>query len=281
LNIKIYKLNKVLFMRIIKQYIVPLILMSVLFIQCSTVPITGRKQLNLIPASQMQALSYQQYGDFLKSNKLSTNQGATLLVRTVGVKIQHAVEQYMAQNNMSSSLAGYNWEFNLVEDPQVNAWCMPGGKVVVYTGILPITQDESGLAVVLGHEIAHAIAQHGDERMSQGLITQLGGMALEKAIETKPAVTKQIYMTAFGLGAQVGVLLPYSRLQESEADRLGLIFMAMAGYNPNLAVTFWQRMSSMNTGQKPPEFLSDHPADATRIADIQKELPEALKYYKK
>jgi predicted Zn-dependent protease len=281
LNIKIYKLNEVLFMKIIKLYVVPLILLSVLFIQCSTVPITGRKQLNLIPASQMQSLSYQQYGDFLKSNKISTNQSATLLVRTVGVKIQHAVEQYMAQNNMSSSLAGYNWEFNLVEDPQVNAWCMPGGKVVVYTGILPITQDETGLAVVLGHEIAHAIAQHGDERMSQGLITQLGGMALQEAISTKPAVTQQIFMTAFGLGTQVGVLLPFSRLQESEADHLGLIFMAMAGYNPNLAVTFWQRMSSMNTGQKPPEFLSDHPADATRVAAIQKELPEALKYYKK
>jgi predicted Zn-dependent protease len=279
-NFYILANKKGMIMKIFKLYIIPLLLMSILFVQCSTVPITGRKQLNLIPASQMQSLSYQQYGDFLKTNKLSTNQSATLMVRSVGVRIQKAVEQYMAQNNMSSSLAGYNWEFNLVEDPQVNAWCMPGGKVVVYTGILPITKDENGLAVVLGHEIAHAIAQHGDERMSQGLITQLGGMALQKAIETKPAVTQQIFMTAFGLGTQVGVMLPYSRLQESEADHLGLIFMAMAGYDPNLAVPFWQRMSSMNTGQKPPEFLSDHPADATRIQDIQKELPEANKYYK-
>ena len=268
-------------MKIIKLYVLPVILMSILFIQCSTVPITGRKQLNLIPASEMQSLSYQQYGDFLKTNKLSKDPNATNLVRNVGTRIQKAVEQYMAQNNMSSSLAGYKWEYNLVEDPQVNAWCMPGGKVVVYTGILPITQNETGLAVVLGHEIAHAIAQHGDERMSQGLITQLGGMALQKAIETKPAVTQQIFMTAFGLGAQVGVLLPYSRLQESEADHLGLIFMAMAGYDPNLAIPFWQRMSSMNTGQKPPEFLSDNPADATRIQALQKEIPEALKYYKK
>ena len=267
-------------MKTITHYIAILILMSVLFIQCSTVPITGRKQLNLIPASQMQSLSYQQYGDFIKTNKLSKDQNGIALVHNVGVKIQKAVEQYMAQNNMSSSLDGYNWEFNLVEDPQVNAWCMPGGKVVVYTGILPITKDETGLAVVLGHEIAHAIAQHGDERMSQGLITQLGGMALQKAIDTKPAVTQQLFSTAFGLGTQVGVLLPFSRLQESEADHLGLIFMAMAGYDPNLAVPFWQRMSSMNTGQKPPEFLSDHPADATRIQDIQKELPEANKYYK-
>lgn len=266
---KIFKLNAVL----------P-ILLSFILVQCSTVPITGRKQLNLIPASQMQSLSYQQYGDFIKSNKISKDQNATAMVKRVGVRIQKAVEQYMAQNNMSSSLDGYNWEFNLVDDPQVNAWCMPGGKVVVYTGILPITKDETGLAVVLGHEIAHAVAQHGDERMSQGLITQMGGMALQKAIETKPAETQQIFMTAFGLGTQVGFLLPYSRLQESEADHLGLIFMAMAGYDPNLAIPFWQRMSSMNTGQKPPEFLSDHPADATRIQDIEKELPEAIKYYK-
>jgi predicted Zn-dependent protease len=273
--------NEVIFMKIINHYIFPLILMSLLSIQCSTVPITGRKQLNIIPASQMQSLSYQQYGDFIKSNKLSMDQNGIALVKRVGVKIQKAVEQYMAQNNLSSSLNGYNWEFNLVEDPQVNAWCMPGGKVVVYTGILPITKDEAGLAVVLGHEIAHAIAQHGDERMSQGLITQLGGVALQKAIETKPAVTQQIFMSAFGIGTQVGVLLPYSRLQESEADHLGLIFMAMAGYDPHLAVPFWQRMSSMNTGQKPPELLSDHPADATRIQDIQKEIPEASKYYKK
>lgn len=268
-------------MKIVKQYILPLILMSILFIQCSTVPITGRKQLSLIPASEMQSLSYQQYGDFLKSNKLSTDQNSIAMVKRVGVRIQHAVEQYMAQNNLSSSLNGYNWEFNLVQDPQVNAWCMPGGKVVVYTGILPITQDENGLAVVLGHEIAHAIAQHGDERMSQGLVAQLGGMALQEAIKSKPAVTQQIFMTAFGVGTQVGVLLPYSRLQESEADHLGLIFMAMAGYDPRLAVPFWQRMSSMNTGAKPPEFLSDHPADATRIQAIKNELPEAMKYYKK
>ena len=157
---------------------------------------------------------------------------------------------------------------------------MPGGKVVVYTGILPITKDETGLAIVLGHEIAHAIAQHGSERMSQQLLTQYGGMALQEAIKTKPAATQQIFMSAFGIGTQVGVLLPFSRTQESEADHLGLIFMSMAGYNPNMAVPFWQRMSSMG-GQKPPAFLSDHPADATRIADIQKEMPEALKYYKK
>lgn len=268
-------------MKTVRVYIIPFILLSFFFIQCSTVPITGRKQLSLIPASEMQTLSYQQYSEFIKSNKISTDQQNTALVKRVGTKIQHAVEQYMAQNNLSSSLKGYNWEFNLVEDPQVNAWCMPGGKVVVYTGILPITKDENGLAVVLGHEIAHAIAQHGDERMSQGLVAQLGGMALQEAIKTKPAMTQQLFMTAFGLGAQVGVLLPYSRTQESEADRLGLVFMAMAGYDPNIAVPFWERMASMNTGSKPPVFLSDHPSDAKRIQDIKNEIPEAMKYYKK
>lgn len=268
-------------MKHIKRYILPFFLLSFLFIQCSTVPITGRKQLDLIPAAEMQSLSYQQYSDFIKSNKISTDHSGTAMVKNVGGRIQRAVEQYMAQKNLSGSLKGYNWEFNLIEDKQINAWCMPGGKVVVYTGILPVTKDETGLAVVLGHEIAHAIAQHGDERMSQGLVAQLGGMALQEAIKSKPAMTQQLFMTAFGVGAQVGVLLPYSRLQESEADHLGLIFMAMAGYDPNQAIPFWQRMSSMNTGQKPPVFLSDHPADAKRIQDIQKELPEALRYYKK
>ncbi|MCX6150877.1 MAG: M48 family metallopeptidase [Ignavibacteriales bacterium] len=267
-------------MKILKGLFV-LLIVALLSIQCSTVPITGRQQLDLIPSSQMQSMSYQQYGDFLKTAKLSNDQNGIALVRRVGTKVQAAVEQYFAQNKMSKELNGYSWEFNLVEDPQVNAWCMPGGKVVVYTGILPITKDEAGLATVMGHEIAHAIAKHGDERMSQGLLTQLGGMALEKAIETKPAATQQLFMTAFGLGAQLGVLLPYSRLHESEADHLGLIFMAMAGYDPNQAVPFWQRMAQLGKGQKPPEFLSTHPSDETRISDIQKALPEAMKYYKK
>jgi len=261
--------------------IIALFVLSMLFYQCSTVPLTGRKQLSLIPSSQIQSMSYSEYSTFLKSNKLSTDQGNTQLVKNVGQNIQYAVERYFSQNKLSSELEGYKWEFNLIESPDVNAWCMPGGKVVVYTGILPITQDEIGLAVVMGHEIAHAIAKHGDERMSQGLVTQLGGLALEKALDSKPAATRSIYMTAFGLGAQIGVLLPFSRLHESEADKLGLIFMAMAGYDPNYAVPFWQRMAKLSTGAKPPEFLSTHPSDDTRISDIQKSLPEALKYYKK
>jgi len=225
-------------------------------------------------------MSFQQYDEFMKSNKLSNNRQQTEMVKSVGQKIQYAVERYMADNKMSHRLDGYNWEFNLVESPEVNAWCMPGGKVVVYTGILPITQNEGGLAVVMGHEIAHAIAKHGDERMSQGLLTELGGTALTVALEKKPEETRQLWMAAFGVGAQVGVLLPYSRLHESEADHLGLIFMAMAGYDPHISANFWERMAKQS-GAKPPEFLSTHPSDETRINKINTEIPEAMKYYKK
>jgi len=254
--------------------------LSFFVISCSTVPITGRKQLSLIPHSQMLAMSFQQYGEFLDSNKVSKDAKQTQMVRTVGSRIQKSVETYFAQKGLSDALAGYKWEFNLIQSDDVNAWCMPGGKVVVYTGILPVTRNETGLAVVMGHEIAHAVAEHGGERMSQELITQLGGMALEVALDSKPAETKNLWMTAFGLGSQLGVLLPFSRTHESEADHLGLVFMAMAGYDPNEAVSFWTRMSQSSGGQAPPEFLSTHPSDATRIADIKANLPEAMKYYK-
>jgi predicted Zn-dependent protease len=267
-------------MRKLKGYVVVFVVLSLLLLACSTVAVTGRKQLNLIPRSTMLSMSSQQYGEFLKTNKLSTNQEQTQMVKRVGSKIQKAVEQYFAERDLSHKLKNYDWEFNLVESEEVNAWCMPGGKVVIYTGILPITKDESGLAVVTGHEIAHAIAQHGNERMSQGLITQLGGLALSKALEEKPEQTQQLWMAAFGIGAQVGVLLPYSRLHESEADHLGLIFMAMAGYDPNAAVAFWQRMAKMKGGQAPPEFLSTHPSDETRINKIKALIPEAMQYYK-
>lgn len=256
-------------------------LLALLFYYCSTVPITGRSQLSLIPASEMNAMSFQQYDQFLQENKLSSSKSDIDMVKRVGVNIQSAVETYFKQNNLSKELAGYQWEFNLVESNEINAWCMPGGKVVVYTGILPLTKDETGLAVVMGHEIAHAIAQHGAERMSQGLLQQLGGVALTVALKDKPQETQNLFMTAYGVGTTVGVMLPFSRTQESEADRLGLIFMAMAGYNPNYAVDFWTRMAAQSKDQKPPEWLSTHPSDETRIADIKKHLPEALQYYKK
>ncbi len=247
---------------------------------CSTVAVTGRRQLDLIPASTILSMSNQQYGEFLDNNKLSTNRTQTALVNKVGRRIQGAVESYFRSQNISNQLQGYSWQFNLIDNKEANAWCMPGGRVVVYTGILPITQTEAGLAVVLGHEIAHAVAEHGNERMSQELLAQFGGMALSEAIASKPQQTQQIYMTAFGLGAEYGALLPFSRLQENEADHLGLIFMAMAGYDPHESLSLWQRMSQSNSGQAPPEFMSTHPSNATRMANIEQEMPEAMQYYR-
>ncbi|MBN1407249.1 MAG: M48 family metallopeptidase [Calditrichaceae bacterium] len=258
-----------------------ILLIVVLFaiISCTTVAITGRQQFTIIPESEMNAMSFAQYNQFLDSSEVVNGTKEANMVKTVGVKIQKAVEEYFAAQGMSSALNGYQWEFNLVNDETINAWCMPGGKVVFYTGIMPLCRDEAGVAVVMGHEVAHAIAKHGNERMSQQMVVQLGGMALSKALEEKSETTRQIYMTAFGLGSQVGVMLPFSRLHESEADEMGLIFMAMAGYDPNTAVTFWQRMADLG-GQKPPEFLSTHPSDETRIKDLKKLLPKALQYYK-
>jgi predicted Zn-dependent protease len=256
------------------------IIVVILFIfSCSTVPLTGRKQLSLIPDTEMYSMSYQQYDQFIKENKLSQDAQKTKLVKDVGKHIQGAVEQFMNQNDLGSRLLDYRWEFNLVESEEVNAWCMPGGKVVVYTGILAITQNEAGLAVVMGHEIAHAIAEHGNERMSQGLLAQMGAVALSAALDEKPEQTKALWMAAYGVGAQFGALLPFSRQQESEADHLGLIFMAMAGYDPNEAVNFWQRMSAGKGGQAPPEFMSTHPSDQTRINNLKKLIPDAMTYY--
>lgn len=265
-------------MKLLKIF-APIILLALTVYYCSTVPITGRSQLSLVSASEMNAMSFQQYNEFLKQSKLSSNKAEVDMVKRIGVRIQNAVETYFAEKNMSDQLNGYQWEFNLVESEEVNAWCMPGGKVVVYTGILPITKDETGLAVVMGHEIAHAIAQHGAERMSQGLLQQLGGVALSVALADQPETTQNLFLTAYGVGTTLGVILPYSRTHESEADRLGLIFMSMAGYDPSAAVDFWTRMAAQKGGAAPPEFLSTHPSDETRIADIKKHLPEALQYY--
>lgn len=259
------------------RFLLAIVVLAVMAVTCATVPITGRRTLNLIPGSQINSMSFSQYDEFLKSNKLSDNAEQTAMVKDVGSKIQKAVERYFESEGMASYLESYAWEFNLVEDSLVNAWCMPGGKVVVYTGLLPVAEDEAGLAVVMGHEIAHAIANHGNERMSQGLLLQMGGVALSQAIKNKPAETQNLFMTAFGAGATIGAMLPFSRLHESEADRLGLIFMTMAGYDPNQAVDFWERMSAGKSGS-PPEFLSTHPSDDTRIRKIKETIPEALSY---
>ena len=265
-------------MKISRGCISLIIVILFLSLSCTTVPITGRQQFSILPNSAMISMSLQQYNEFLKNNKISSNQEQTQMVKKVGRKIQMAVEQYFTDKNMSYALKDYKWEFNLIESEEKNAWAMPGGKVVVYEGILPITKNEAGLAVVMGHEIAHAIAKHGNERMSQGLIAQMGGMALSKALEEKPGKTRQLWMTVFGVGAQFGVMLPFSRLQETEADHLGLIFMAIAGYDPDEAVEVWKRMAQMKEGQTPPKFLSTHPSNETRIRKIKETIPKAKQY---
>jgi predicted Zn-dependent protease len=259
-----------------------LIIVVILLIHsCATVPVTGRKQLDLVSSSEINTMSATQYQDVIKKGPLSSNVQQTEMIKSVGKRIQGAVEKYMASKGWSSQLEGFNWEFNLIQDDKtVNAWCMPGGKVAFYSAILPICKDENGVAVVMGHEVAHAIANHGRERMSQGLIEQMGLGTLSAAMGQNPTMTNQVFMQAVGMGSNLG-MLKFSRQHESEADHIGLIFMAMAGYDPNLAIDFWKRMVEMNTGQKPPEYLSDHPSDDTRIKDLQGWLPEALGYYKK
>ncbi|MBB4035788.1 putative Zn-dependent protease [Dysgonomonas hofstadii] len=251
---------------------------AILFAGCSSVPLTGRKQLSLVSNQEVLTLSLQQYDEFIKSAPVSTDKANTALVQKVGRNIANAVETYLKNNGYADELASYSWEFNLVKSADVNAFCMPGGKIVVYEGILPYTQNETGLAVVLGHEVAHAVAKHANERMSNQMAAQYGTAAVGAALGGTSAGVQQAAAVAMGLGAQYGVLLPYSRKQELEADQLGLIFMAMAGYDPSQAAAFWQRMSQQ--GSSTPEFMSTHPSDNTRIQQIQKDLPEALKYYK-
>lgn len=248
---------------------------------CSTVPITGRRQIVIVPESQLLAASTDNYHQLINSSKLSKDPQKVEMVKNVGRRIASSAEKFMRENNMEEELKNYHWEFNLIEDDAtVNAFCMPGGKIAVYTGILPIAKDENGLAVVVGHEVAHAIANHGGERMSHLLLTKLGGIALSTALSTQPALTQQLLMSAYGAGSQVGILLPYSRSQELEADHIGLILMARADYDPREAIPFWQRMSKLEEQGRPPEFLSTHPAPEKRIEDIRNELPEAMKYYK-
>jgi len=264
----------------LKSKLVVLCGLLLLLSGCTEVAITGRKQFNLVPDSTMNSMGFQAYSEFLTQSNLSKDSGSTQMVKRVGSRIQKAVEQYCAQNNLSDRLQGYQWEVNLIEDDQINAWAMPGGKMVVYTGLLKVTQSEAGLATVMGHEIAHVFAKHGAERMTQNLIVEMGGVALSKALANSPAKTKDLFMQSYGVGTQVGVLLRYSKVHETEADHLGLIFMAMAGYNPNEAVNFWQRMSVAKQGPQTLEILSTHPADSTRIRNLQKLIPEAMQYYR-
>lgn len=248
---------------------------------CTQVPITGRRQVKLLPASTLNSMAADEYKKFLATHTLCSDAAKVAQVRRVGERIQRAVTNYFTQKKQTKYIQGFKWEFNVVEENTVNAWCMPGGKVVVYTGLLPVALNDDGLAVVMGHEIAHAIASHGNERMSQGLAAQAGGVALSVALSNKSPETQDMFMKAYGVGANVGAILPFSRMHESEADELGLIFMAMAGYNPDEAIAFWQRMDKASNGQSPPAFLSTHPAHSTRIDRIKKVIPKAKEYAKK
>jgi predicted Zn-dependent protease len=247
---------------------------------CADVPVTHRKSLRLVPESQLTSMSLQEYSSVLKKAKLSQDTAKVEMVRRVGAAIARSAEAFLRDEGREQQIKDYQWEFNLIEDEKtVNAWCMPGGKVAVYTGILPITRDETGLAVVVGHEVAHALADHGNERLSQGLLATVGTVALAVALSEKSGPTRDLYLAAFGAGTSVGILLPYSRMHESEADHIGLMLTARAGYDPRGAVPFWKRMSEKG-GKSPPEFLSTHPASASRIESIEKYLPEAMQYYR-
>ncbi|MEE1943502.1 M48 family metallopeptidase [Pedobacter sp. KR3-3] len=251
---------------------------------CTTVPLTGRSRLSLVDDSQLQqqaAIGYAQLLSDPSTKVVANNSAETQRIKRIGANIAAAVTKYMNDNGFGDQIKNYKWEFNLIQSSEINAWCMPGGKVAVYTGILPITKDDAGLATVMGHEIAHAIAQHSAERASQMMAAQVGGAAVGVATGNKSETTQAVVNQLYGIGAQGLYILPNSRKQELEADKMGLSFMAMAGYNPQNAIAFWQRMAAASkSGSKPPVFLSTHPTDESRIAQIQRDLPEAMKYYK-
>lgn len=252
-------------------------LLALLFASgCASVPLTGRRQLSLVSSGEMTSLSEKQYKEVLSKSQVVRSGAQIEQIRRVGARITKAVDAFARDKNLNLN---YSWEFNLIRDEkQVNAWCMPGGKVAFYTGIMPVCQDDEGVATVMGHEIAHAIAEHSRERFSQQMLAQIGNTTLGIMMKDKPATTQKIFMTAAGLGTQVGIMLPFSRLHESEADHIGLMLMARAGYDPRKAVGFWKRMQA-GGGARPPEFLSTHPAGATRIAAIEAQLPEVMPYY--
>ena len=247
---------------------------------CKTVPVTGRRQISFIPAGTMNSLAASSFQEVVSNSRLSTDAEKVAMIERVGKRISRAVEAYFAEKNMSSVLRGFNWEFILIDDPTINAWAMPGGRIAFYTGILPICKNEDGIAVVMGHEIAHAVANHGGERMSQALLVQMGGITLATAMRERPQQTQQLALMAFGVGSTVFGTLPYSRLHEYEADRMGLIFMAMAGYDVHEAPRFWERMQALSGNQSASDFLSTHPSNAKRIEELNAAIPEAMKYFR-
>ena len=240
---------------------------------CGSVALTGRKQLLLVSDQEVYQAGLTQYNEYIASSQLSSDTKNTAIVKSVGQKLAAATEQYLKANGLESELKNFAWEFNLVKDKQVNAFCMPGGKIVVYEGLLTVAQTEAELAVVIGHEIAHAVAKHSNERMSQQIMAQYGAAILSQALSQKSAAIQQTASTVFGLGAQVGLMLPYSRKHEYEADYMGIVFMELAGYDSTSSIDFWTKMSAGSSGGS--DFLSTHPSDTKRIAELQRRIPEA------
>jgi predicted Zn-dependent protease len=262
-----------------KKVGLPLLLLVVLMFSCTKVPVSGRRQMHLLPESMLINMGASSYRQILQQTPPSSASNVnSMMVKNMGQKMSQAVAKYLKSKKQSSRIEGFKWEFNLVNSKEVNAFCLPGGKVIINEGILAVTQTEAALAVVMGHEIAHAIARHGNERMSQGLLVATGGLALQIALSQNPSETNNLFLQSYGLGTQMGIL-KYSRTHESEADKIGLIFCAMAGYNPQESIGFWERMSKIG-GAKPPQILSTHPSDETRIKDLKAFMPKALKYYK-
>jgi len=255
-----------------KKQILSLLTAALLLSNCGSVPITGRRQLQLVSDSEVLSSSLTQYASYMQSATKSGNTTQSAQVTRVGKRIAAATESYLRNNGLESELSNFSWEFNLVKDDQINAFCMPGGKIVVYEGIMKLISSDDELAVVLGHEVAHAVAKHSNERMSQQVLAQYGSAALGVALSGSSSAVQSLASQVYGLGAQYGMALPFSRKHESEADYMGLILMTIAGYNPDVAVSFWQKMSSSSNAQVP-EFMSTHPSDSHRISDIQKELP--------
>ena len=247
---------------------------------CSSVPLTGRKQVLLVSDQEVLSSSLTQYNDYIKKAPRSFDKKKNAMVTRVGKRIAAATEQYLRENGMADEIKNFAWEFNLVQDKQVNAFCMPGGKIVVYEGLLPLVSSDDELAVVIGHEVGHAVAKHSNERLSQQMMTQYGAAILGAAVKNKSVAVQNVATKVYGIGAQYGVMLPFSRKHESEADYMGLVFMTIAGYNPDVALNFWKKMSAGKNGT-PPEFMSTHPSDATRISDIQRALPSIKAKYKK
>ncbi len=257
-----------------KYFLLGLSAFGLLF-SCATNPLTGKSTLNFVSNAELFPSSFQQYGTFLKENKVITGTADAKLVEKVGVRIKLAAEKYLNYLGQTQYLKGYEWEYKLVESKDINAWCMPGGKIVVYSGILPVTLNEAGLATVMGHEVSHALANHGAQRMSAAQLQQIGAVGVALATGKESTEKQEMWQKYYGIGSQVGVMLPFSRSHESEADKIGLTLMAIAGYNVEEAVVFWERMAAKSSGNTTPVFLSTHPSDATRIANLKVLIPEA------